>query len=489
MEQTAKPKKTLHLKIILITVLAVFLPYILGLLVHLTPMLYFFAAIVSAILSAVTLFWILKPLGILIKSTRDFSDGKLNLRTDIRSGDEFEDVGNSFNLMADKLSKTIQTLESDRAIAISEKNKFNEILSSIIDGIIALDSNKNVIFLNKASEELINYREAEVRGKPIDQIIHLFSGTDEILPKTYCMTSFNQTAKLIGKEGKQTKVNLTTSQVGGTVQTNMSCILTLHDLSNEEELEQMKLDFVSMASHELKTPLTNIVGYLSVFLNENKNSVSKESFDLLNKAFTAAQQLQTLIANLLNVNKIEREQLSVSPEPVDYFVILSKTVEDLRSQANQKGIVLVLIPPTQNLPKVLADPLRLGEVITNLLSNAINYTSPGGKVEIATEVFPTELKTAISDTGVGIPQEALPHLFSKFFRVSNQLQKTSKGTGLGLYIAKSIIEKLHGKIWVESEVGKGSKFSFTLPLIIQSKGILDHDKFVSEALQSGTLNY
>ena len=278
-------------------------------------------------------------------------------------------------------------------------------------------------------------------------------------------------------------------QVGGKVKKKMSCILTLHDLSNEEELEQMKLDFVSMASHELKTPLTNIVGYLSVFLNENKNSVSKESFDLLNKAFTAAQQLQTLIANLLNVNKIEREQLSVSPEPVDYFVILSKTVEDLRSQANQKGIVLVLIPPTQNLPKVLADPLRLGEVITNLLSNAINYTSPGGKVEIATEVFPTELKTAISDTGVGIPQEALPHLFSKFFRVSNQLQKTSKGTGLGLYIAKSIIEKLHGKIWVESEVGKGSKFSFTLPLIIQSKGILDHDKFVSEALQSGTLNY
>ena len=133
--------------------------------------------------------------------------------------------------------------------------------------------------------------------------------------------------------------------------------------------------------------------------------------------------------------------------------------------------------------------MGLGEVITNLLSNAINYTSPGGKVEIATEVFPTELKTAISDTGVGIPQEALPHLFSKFFRVSNQLQKTSKGTGLGLYIAKSIIEKLHGKIWVESEVGKGSKFSFTLPLIIQSKGILDHDKFVSEALQSGTLNY
>ncbi|MDP3758692.1 MAG: ATP-binding protein, partial [Candidatus Daviesbacteria bacterium] len=438
MQQEAKVKKTLRLKIVSVILFAATFPYLLGLFIHLTTLLTLLTAAISALFSIATLFWFLKPLGNLIKSTTAFSDGNLNHRIDIRSGDEFEEAGNSFNLMAEKLSKTIQSLENERAVAIAEKNKFDEILSSIIDGIIALDFNKNIMFLNKAAEQLIGYSETEIQGKPIDQVIHLFSDADEILSKTYCQGSFNQTAKLIGKMGQQTKVNLMNAQVGTTVQTNLSCILILHDLSREEELEQMKLDFVSMASHELKTPLTSIVGYLSVFLEENKGKVPKESLDLLNKAFIAAKQLQTLITNLLNVNKIEREQLSVSPEPTDYLSILSKAVEDLRGQANQKSIVLNLLPPTQILPKVLADPIRLNEVITNLLANAINYTNPGGKVEISIKVSPVEVETVISDTGIGIPKEAFSHLFNKFFRVSNTEQKANKGTGLGLYISKSI---------------------------------------------------
>lgn len=389
----------------------------------------------------------------------------------------------------DKLTQTLHTLEEQAATATAERNKFNEILSSIIDGIIALDFNKNVVFANKASEKLTGYLGTEITGKPLEQFIHLFSGADEILSKTYCQENFSQTAKLIGKTGRQTKVNIMTTQVGSTVQTNINCILILHDLSREEELEQMKLDFVSMASHELKTPLTSIVGYLSVFLNESRNKLPKEDMMLLDKAFVASQQLQTLIQNLLNVNKIEKEQLSVSPEAIDYSTILTKAVEDLRSQATQKEIVLTLAPTTQPLPRVLADPIRLSEVVTNLLANAINYTNPGGKVEISTTISPTDITTTVSDTGIGIPKEAIPHLFTKFFRVSNLEQKASKGTGLGLYISKSIIEKLHGKIWVESEAGKGSKFLFTLPIVSQSAGVLSSNQFTSQAIQSGTLNY
>ena len=482
-------KKTLRFKVALIVALGVAFPYILGLFIPLTALLYILVAAASAILAVMLALWTLQPLDILIKSTQVFSDGNLNHRINLRSGDEFEDAGNSFNTMADKLSKTIQKLEDDRAVAISEKNKFDEILSSIIDGIIALDFNKNIMFLNKASEKLTGYRESEARGKPIEELIHLFFDTEEIIPKTYCQQSFNQTARLVGKDGKQTKVNLMTTQVNTTIQTNLSCILIIHDLSREEELEQMKLDFVSMASHELKTPLTSIVGYLSVFLDENKGKIPVENLDLLNKAFVAAKQLQTLIQNLLNVNKIEKEQLAVSPEPLEYLPILSKAVEDLKSQATQKNIVLNIVPATEELPKVLADPIRLNEVIVNLVSNAINYTNPNGKVEVSIKVSPNEVTTTVSDNGVGIPQEAIPHLFNKFYRVSNSLQKANKGTGLGLYITKSIIEKLHGKIWVESEVGKGSKFSFTLPIVTQTAGILQNNQFVSQAIQSGTLNY
>lgn len=388
----------------------------------------------------------------------------------------------------DKLTKTLKTLEDQAAVAIAERDKFNEILSSVIDGIIALDFNKNVIFLNKAAEELTGYSEGEIRGKVLDQIVRLFSEQEEILSKTYCRGGYNETAKLVGKEGRQTKINLITAQVEGTVQTNLHCILILHDLSREEELEQMKLDFVSMASHELKTPLTSIIGYLSVFLSESREKFPKENLIFLDKAFIAARELQTLIQNLLNVNKIEKEQLSVSFEPVDFKGILSKTVEDLKPQANQKNIILTLAAP-EKIPAILADPIRLGEVATNLLANALNYTPAGGRVEMSVKISPTDIVTSVTDTGIGIPKEAIPHLFGKFFRVSNSSQQGNKGTGLGLFISKSIIEKLHGKIWVESEAGKGSRFSFSLPLPTQTAGILDRNQFTSSAIQSGSLNY
>ncbi|MBI4038694.1 PAS domain S-box protein [Candidatus Daviesbacteria bacterium] len=482
-------KKTLHLKISLLIFLAVLSPLAITFYLSLNPILSFIIGGGVTLLGITLSFWLFKPLDKLIKSTWDFSDGNLNRRIDIRSGDEFEEVGNAFNLMAQKLSQTFSKLASDREIAISERNKINEILSSIIDGIIAVDFNKNIMLINKAAQELTGYTQEEVFGKPIDSIVHLYAEQEEILPKNYCQGSFNKSANLVGKMGRQTKVNLMTTTVDGQVQTNLGCILILHDLSKEEELERMKLDFVSMASHELKTPLTSIIGYLSVFLNENRKKITKEELELLDKAFVAARQLQTLIQNLLNVNKIEREQLAVSPEPTDYMDILSKSVEDLKAQASQKNILLTLVTPQSPLPKVLADSIRTGEVITNLLANAINYTSPGGKVDVFTQTSPNEITTVVSDTGLGIPKEAIPHLFSKFFRVSNQVQKGGKGTGLGLYIAKSIIEKLNGKIWVESELGKGSKFYFTLPLLSQTRGMLNSDKFAAQSIQAGSLNY
>lgn len=447
------------------------------------------AGILSVAASIILIFFFLKPLEDLIKSAQNFGNGNFNQRFDIRSGDEFEKAGKSFNLMADKISQTFLNLEKEKDIAIAERGKLNEVLSSIVDGIIALDFNKNIILSNKSAEEITGFTQNELLGHPVDQLIHLFTDQEEILSKSYCSDAFNQVAKLVGKDGKQAKINLSTAQLNGTIQTNVSCILIMHDLAKEEELEKMRLDFVSMASHELRTPLTSIIGYLSVFIDENKGKVDESELDLLKKSLTSAQQLLTLVQNLLNVNKIEREQMSVSSASMDYLPTVMKAVDDLKPQAVQKNVVINFNPPA-NLPKVLADPIRISEVIINLLANAINYTNAGGKVTVSLEVSPNEVITAVSDTGVGIPKQALPHLFNKFFRVSNQLQQASKGTGLGLYISKSIIEKLGGRIWVESEVGKGSKFSFTLPLSERkSTGSLQRGDFVGAQIQAGALNY
>jgi len=444
--------------------------------------------ILAAVFSTFCTAIFLKPFKDLIKSAENLGNGNFNQRADIRTGDEFELVANSFNQMVDKLSTSFQKMERDTDAAILEKNKMDQVLSSIIDGIITLDFNKNILFANRAAEEITGFSSTQLQGQRIDTLLHVMDDGYEILPKTYCDTDFRKTAKLIGNQGKQTPVNIVSSKVKQSVQTNLDCILILHDLSKEEELEKMKLDFVSMASHELRTPLTSIIGYLSVFNSENKDKLPKEELDLTDKAEVSAKQLLFLVQNLLNVNKIEREEMSVNPEPIDYLPIATKVVDDLKAQANQKEIVLNLTSP-QQLPKVLADPIRIAEVITNLLANAINYTNPGGKIELAIETSADTVTTIISDTGVGIPKEAIPQLFTKFFRVSNQTQQASKGTGLGLYISKSIVEKLNGKIWVESEFGKGSKFYFTLPVATISSGSLESNKFVGQEIQSGALNY
>lgn len=482
-------RNRLLLKFILIIAIGILTPLLLSLFLINNLLISIAAGILTTILLSSVVFFFLKPLQDLVNNFERLASGNFNQRVDIRSGDEFEEVGKAFNQMADKISQTFQNLEKEKAIALAEKNKLSEVLSSIVDGIIAIDFNKNIVLANKAAEEITGYTEAELEGHPVDQLIHFFTDTEEISLKTYCQANFNQTAKLVGKNAKQAKVNLSSDQLNGTVQTNISCILILHDLAKEEELEKMKLDFVSMASHELRTPLTSIIGYISVFIQENKEKVAKEELSLLEKSLISAASLLTLVQNLLNVNKIEREQMSVAPASLDYLPIVSKVVEDLKNQAVQKNVVLSFDPP-QTLPKVLADPIRISEVITNLVANAINYTNAGGKVSVSLEVSPNEVTTIVSDTGIGIPKEALPHMFNKFFRVSNTAQQANKGTGLGLYISKSIVEKLGGKIWVESEVGRGSNFLFTLPLAEKkSGGVLNRSNFVGTQIQAGALNY
>ena len=482
-------KNALFVKIVIISSFGIFIPLLASLFLIQNLVILAGISLISILISSMLILLLLKPLQDLIVSTKILGEGNFSHRVDIRSKDELEEVGNSFNLMADKLKTIFEETQNQRDRAIAEKNKIEEIMETLVDGVIALDFNKNIMLVNKSAEEITGFNQTELKGRPIETLVHLYTDQEEILPKTYCQPNFSGVAKVVGKSGKQTNINLQTSHLEGGVQTNVSCILIMHDIAKEEELEKMKLDFVSMASHELRTPLTSIIGYLSVFIDENKGKIDSTELDLLQKSLTSAQQLLVLVQNLLNVNKIERDQMSVSSQALDFLPIVSKVVDDLKSQAVAKNIILNFTPPS-TLPKVLADPIRLPEVITNLVANAINYTNAGGNVTVSIATSPNEITTSVTDTGVGIPKEAMPHMFSKFFRVSNQTQQASKGTGLGLYIAKSIIEKLDGKIWVESELGKGSKFSFTLPVAERiSTGVINNSNFINNEIQSGGLNY
>lgn len=232
------------------------------------------------------------------------------------------------------------------------------------------------------------------------------------------------------------------------------------------DLDEMKQNFVSIAAHELRTPLTAIKGYLSVFMKDYESSLNKDQKELLGHIESSTNQLLNLVENLLNVSRVERGALSLHSESLDWESLVKEAVEDFRESAIEKNIHLEMVPASSEIPKVLADKVRIKEVLANLIANALNYTPAGGVIRISIESNDGQVITHVADSGSGIPESALPNLFNKFFRVTQGLTQNtnSQGTGLGLYISKAIIDMHKGKIWVKSQEGKGSIFSFSLPV-------------------------
>lgn len=366
-----------------------------------------------------------------------------------------------------------EDIKEEGQVLSAERNKLAVILSGISDAVIAVDLNRNILTFNKSAEELTGYEVHQVLGKNIGEVLKIYDSKEELGVDTYCPigkdgyegVAFNQGhLKLTGSKNKESMVNLISGQIHEGGRVNLGCILTLHDLSKEQQLEEMKIDFVSMAAHELRTPLTSLKGYLYIFLRDYKNSLTNEQQTIINRVNIATQRIVALVENLLNVTRIERGALTIHLEEVNWIANLEEVIGEVIDQAKDKNIEFTFEKPKEKLPLLQVDKFRIDEVITNLITNAINYTKPGGKVKVWVEFKGGEIITHVTDTGEGIPTSAIPHLFTKFFRVSGKLEQGSKGTGLGLYIAKSIVEMHNGRIWVESEFGKGSTFSFALPI-------------------------
>lgn len=432
-------------------------------------------AIVSLVLSSS----VTRPIASLRSLAKRVEDGDLSVKADISTGDEIQELAESFNEMTYGLLQSKQELQQEKEHITAERNKLEVIIAGIDDAVVALGDDMRILLFNPKAENLTGYTARDVIDKPISKFIKIMDGDVEIPVQQYCpkhaenfegVVFSKQNIFLLGKEGKKVPINLMSSQIREAESVDLGCILTIHDLSKEKELEDMKLDFVSLAAHELRTPLTAITGYLSVFMSENETLLNGDQKTLIGRANIASQQLTGLVENLLNVSQIERGSVTLQLTQMQWTDIVRNATIDLQSRAKDKNIILTFIEPTTRLPLVYVDKLRITEVINNLIANAINYTEIGGKVTVWLESKNNEVITYVQDTGVGIPKEALPNLFTKFFRVSGVLEHGSKGTGLGLYISRSIIEMHHGKIWVDSELGKGSTFMFSLPTTLYDQG-------------------
>ncbi len=270
--------------------------------------------------------------------------------------------------------------------------------------------------------------------------------------------------KLSTYQGNDRYVRLTVTPFALNKDPLHEAILVLRDITEERDLERMKLDFVSMAAHELRTPLTSLRGYLSILKGDLQSKLIAEDQTFLDRSIVSANQLYSLVQNLLNVSRIEQGRMKLELRSVSLEQLAQNDIENLKPSATERQVSLTFQEPPQPIPFVEADQMRVSEVLNNLIANAITYNRPGGYVKVALSPAGETVVVSIHDSGQGIPAASLPHLFTKFYRVSSTLNSGAKGTGLGLYICKSIIEAHFGKIWVESEVGKGSIFSFALPL-------------------------
>lgn len=241
------------------------------------------------------------------------------------------------------------------------------------------------------------------------------------------------------------------------------------EAANEElkELDQLKSDFVSMVSHELRAPLTNINGSIELMLTDG-DMESQSQRTMLRIIGEQSARLTRLVQGILNVSRIEARKLEIHPQAIDVKPLMEKVVENLRRSEDIHEFEL----PNGSLPLVQADPDRFEEILANLIDNAVKYSPEGGTIELSARESDGRLIISVSDPGVGIPAKELDKIFDKFHRVDRGDARTTYGHGLGLYISKRFIEAHGGDIWVESRLGKGSTFSFTLPLA-------DPDRFKS----------
>ncbi|HUD11403.1 MAG TPA: ATP-binding protein [Candidatus Saccharimonadia bacterium] len=422
----------------------------------------------AIILSLIFAELLARPVRRIHAAVQELARGNFTAQFHGRSAGEFTEIGKALDTVAARLQETLSESASETAVIEAERGKLHSVLNSMTDGVFALDHSGRIILFNKAASDITGRTIEEAAGQLAEKVMPFRSHGELVMTRWLASQAGTghkigqwQSLELYRADGQSLYVDVQ-AVVLNDDPNGIAALITFHDLTKTHQLEEMKIDFVALAAHELRTPLTEIKGYLDILQNEAKG-LSKTNREFLERAMTAANQLGGLMHNLLNVSRIEHGELGYQPVPINYLEFITGIELELRESALQMHRKLNLVVPV-SLPRVTGDATALREVVVNLVQNAIAHTPPEtGEITIKVSRRHGDVETSVADNGFGIPANAIPHLFTKFFRV-NEMKSTTRGTGLGLYISKSIITAHGGTIWVESTEGKGSIFTFRLPL-------------------------
>jgi PAS domain S-box-containing protein len=399
-----------------------------------------------------------RPILVVARIAERIGRGDFTARTSIKRKDELGTLADSVNAMGTNLQDMVGNIESQRM-------RLQVILDSTTETIFAIDEQANIILVNQSVKGLLQQSPEWFVGKNMQNIFSWKHGLQPFTVSydvegvhTYSNLQFDDTT------GAQRYVKLIVSRIRDERHAgNAHAIVTIHDETSTHELENMKTDFVSMAAHELRTPLSAVRGYLEMVQYKQERKDTEDVDAYVRQALKNVADLGGLINNLLDVTRIERGTLTLNMEKVDVAADIAMTVEGQRFAAEDRQLTLTRHGPDKDC-FVVGDPVALREITDNLLANAIKYTKPNGKIDVFLSKVDDNYVIQVKDTGIGIPDNAQKHLFTKFYRVHGGLDSGSTGTGLGLFIARSIAERHKGTIAVTSKPGDGSTFTVTLPV-------------------------
>lgn len=379
------------------------------------------------------------------------------------------------------LEKQISQLQVQLQLSQRQKRNTEAIIYGIRDAVVVIDEFDKLLMANEAAEKLFKFDFKGSQHKNLVEIIDPEKSDFVDVLRQIKLNGVRHTKRelKLSVGGKERIFNCVVSCVyDGNTQDDTQdtekrehvcgAVAVLHDITREKEVSQMKDDFVSHVSHELKTPLASITAYSEMLLDDeiNDEKTRKEFYSVIQNQ---AKRLNRLIEDILNTARIESGLIKVKKEPVSLTILIEEQMQMMKGYAGEKNITLLWANACQKpiiFDQVIADKDMMSQVIVNLLSNAVKYTPAGGSIKVDTQVdeIASVARISVTDTGVGIPETEIEHVFDKFYRVEAN-KKQAAGTGLGLNLVKQIVEKIHdGRVFVKSRPGQGSTFGFELPL-------------------------
>jgi PAS domain S-box-containing protein len=461
---------------------------------HLTSQIRRFASIALVIFATITLALsilvhrlIRQPIGDLMKGTVEMARGNYGHRIADGSRDELGLLAESFNQMADKVRQSRGILErwnvtledevgkrteelrrSNRELE-ERKNLTESVVRSVAEGILAVDHDGKIIQTNGVIGRLFGLDESSLTGLALSDLVRgsagRFENPDEVaafLTSTETNAPERAEVRQVSPVRRMFRVSRSRVFAG---REDRGSVFSFHDMTREKEIDDIKTNLVAMVSHELRTPLTAIKGALSLMSDGNLvGPRERDEFQAI--ALTNTDRLIELINNILDLARIESKSISYERASFSIEPLLHRAVESVAGFARRSGNVVV-VDVDKDIGEMTGDAFKIEQVVINLLTNAIKFSPTGGEVRVVARVVGNTHEISVADRGMGIPQEALDKIFEKFYQVDMSAIRKIGGSGLGLSICKAIVEGHGGKIRVESEPGRGSVFTFSVPRVVE----------------------